>query len=217
MQMRAWYEQSRGENITTSEFWQLCAELQEYRRAYAQYWRYMDTQTTSGRGIDGVVQPVAPYVAGHQNDFQYYSYSAIANVLDVPAAAFPVSSGFSLTELANAVEANTPALSEEDERVRTNCGLESSLNISVNSLTHEFSDRPHDSKDMPVGLQVLGRRLQEEAVLAMTQAIWEALQREASNKEQSHDCVHLVPEREIAASRAWHRSSDRGVDDGAPT
>lgn len=121
MQMRTWYEQSRGENITTWEFWQLCAELQEYRRAYAEYWRYMDTQTTSGRGIDGVVQPVAPYVAGHQNDFQYYSYSAIANVLDVPAAAFPVSPGFSLAQLANATEANPRTLGEEDERVCANC------------------------------------------------------------------------------------------------
>lgn len=42
-----------------------------------------------------------------------------------------------------------------------------------------LADRPQDVQNMPVGLQVLGRRLQEEQVLAMAQAIMEALQRES--------------------------------------
>lgn len=81
----------------------------------------MDDQTISGRRIDGVIQPVAPYVAGHQNDFQYYAYSAIANVLDISAATFPVSSGFSLSEMAAEKESNGPVLGEEDEKVQNSC------------------------------------------------------------------------------------------------
>jgi amidase len=82
----------------------------------------MDEQTNSGRRVDGVIQPVAPYVAGHQNDFQYYAYSAIANVLDISAATFPVSSGFSLGEMAAEKESDEPIRGEEDERVQNNCG-----------------------------------------------------------------------------------------------
>lgn len=40
-----------------------------------------------------------------------------------------------------------------------------------------FTDRAQGAQNMPVGLQVLGRRLQEEQVLAMGQAIMEALDR----------------------------------------
>lgn len=121
-QMRPWYDQQGGENISTSEFWQLCEARDQYRRAHARYWRHMDEQTNSGRRVDGVIQPVAPYVAGHQNDFQYYAYSAIANVLDISAATFPVSSGFSLGEMAAEKESDEPIRGEEDERVQNNCG-----------------------------------------------------------------------------------------------
>lgn len=81
----------------------------------------MDSQTTSGRRVDGVIQPVAPYVAGHQNDFQYYSYSAVVNVLDVSAAAFPVSPGYSRAEMASEEACTRRASNETDGRVQRNC------------------------------------------------------------------------------------------------
>lgn len=81
----------------------------------------MDNQTTSGRRVDGIIQPVAPHVAGHQNDFPYYCYSAVANVLDASAAAFPVSPGFSLAELAPEESLTIPALGAEDAKVQSNC------------------------------------------------------------------------------------------------
>ncbi|TKA25169.1 hypothetical protein B0A50_05867 [Salinomyces thailandicus] len=157
-QMRPWYEQQSGEDIPTSSFWQLCKARDQYRTEYAKYWRQMDNQTTSGRRVDGVIQPVAPYVAGHQNDFQYYSYSAVANVLDVSAAAFPVSLGYSQADLAPEEACTPQAANEADDRVQK-------------------TYRAQGAQNMPVGLQVLGRRLQEEQVLAMGQAIMEALDR----------------------------------------
>ena len=81
----------------------------------------MDSQTASGRRVDGIIQPVAPYVAGRQNDFQYYSYSAVANVLDVPGVVFPVSPGFSLAELAAEETRSRQGSNEEEEKVQRNC------------------------------------------------------------------------------------------------
>lgn len=81
----------------------------------------MDSKTSSGRRIDGIIQPVAPGVAGHQNKFQYYSYSAVANVLDFSAAVLPVSPGFTLAEMASEEVHSRPASNEEDERVQRNC------------------------------------------------------------------------------------------------
>ncbi|KAK3669818.1 hypothetical protein LTR78_010276 [Recurvomyces mirabilis] len=120
----------------------------------------MDSQTASGRRVDGIIQPVAPYMAGRQNDDHYYAYSAIANVLDVSAAVFPVCSGYSLKDIAVEEVFSRPALNEEDAKVQNRY-------------------RAHDAQNMPVGLQVLSRRLEEEKVLAMGQAIVEALYHEA--------------------------------------
>lgn len=81
----------------------------------------MDSQTSSGRRVDGIIQPIAPCVAGTQNDFQYYSYSAVANVLDVSVAVIPVSSGFSLSEMASEEARSRPPSNEEDKQVQKNC------------------------------------------------------------------------------------------------
>lgn len=137
----------------------------------------MDSQTTSGRRVDGIIQPVAPYVAGHQNDFQYYSYSAVANVLDGSVVAFPVSPGFSAAELKFEEAHSCHPANEEDERVQQSCKYAPPKIPPALGLT--VADRPADVQNMPVGLQVLGRRLQEEQVLAMGQAIMEALERTA--------------------------------------
>lgn len=119
--MRSWYEEQSGENISTSEFWQLCQARDHYRQKYAEYWRHMDSQTRSGRRVDGIIQAVAPCVAGRQNDHLYYAYSAIANVLDLPATVFPVTSGFSQSELACEEKLNCSALNEEDNLVQGCC------------------------------------------------------------------------------------------------
>lgn len=120
-QMRPLYEQQQGENITTSEFWQLCLARDQYRQEYARYWQHMDNQTASGRRVDGVIQPVAAHMPGRQGDYQYYAYSAVANVLDIPAVVFPVSPGFEPGEVTSGKTEGCAVLSEEDHMVQANC------------------------------------------------------------------------------------------------
>lgn len=95
----------------------------------------MDGQTTSGRRVDGVIQAVAPYIAGHQNDFQYYAYSAVANVLDISAAVFPVSPGYSLAELASEEARSLPASNDDDRKVQSNCEYILQVRASALGLT----------------------------------------------------------------------------------
>ena len=144
----------------------------------------MDSQTNSGRRVDGIIQPVAPYVAGHQNDFQYYSYSAVANVLDGSVVAFPVSPGFSAAELKYEEAHSCRPANEEDERVQKNCKYTPSKITPALGLTD--ADRPADVQNMPVGLQVLGRRLQEEQVLAMMKA---QMERPLNNQQSKLEIV----------------------------
>lgn len=76
--------------------------------------------SASGRAVDGVVLPVAPTSAARPGDFHYLAYSAIANVLDLPAVAFSVArEGYSD---AKAV-ASPFNLSKMDEVVKGTCKL----------------------------------------------------------------------------------------------
>lgn len=92
-QLRSWYDQGDVEPISTADFWDLCQERNEYRALYAKYWADRDGQTRSGRGIDGVILPVAPTTAVREGEFHYFGFSAVANVLDFPSGVFPVGVG----------------------------------------------------------------------------------------------------------------------------
>lgn len=89
-QMRTLFDQPSVPSSSTAEFWDLCQRREDYRKAYADYWTKMGSCSASGRPVDGVILPVAPTSAARAGEFHYLAYSAIANVLDVPAVAFPV-------------------------------------------------------------------------------------------------------------------------------
>jgi len=109
--------------------------------------------SASGRAVDGVVLPVAPTSAARAGEFHYLAYSAIANVLDLPAVAFSVArEGYSDAK----AFASPSNLSKMDEVVKR-------------------TYREDDAQNMPVGLQVICPRLQEECALALATVIEQAL------------------------------------------
>lgn len=108
--------------------------------------------TRSGRQIDGVIQPIAPSTAVRDGEFHYYGYSAITNVLDYPAAAFPVKLESDLPR-----DMIGPPLNATDELVR--------------SCFHV-----KDAQGMPVGLQIICRRNQEETLLGLLRAVSRSLE-----------------------------------------
>lgn len=148
-QIADWYQHQDMEPNTTAEFWALCAQLDDYRARYKKYWNDLGTSTRSGRRPDGIILPVAASLAVRSGDFQYYGYSAIANVLDYPSGVFPVT--FGNGNLDSLPDTSKP-LSDLDETVRQ-------------------TFNPLDTHGMPVGLQVMCPRLQEETVLALMEVI----------------------------------------------
>ncbi|KAF7189669.1 Acetamidase [Pseudocercospora fuligena] len=150
-----WYDNGDVEPSTSAEFWELCDKQQQYQAQYASYWRSFTKRTRSARIPDGVILPATPHTASRHGDFHYFGYSAIANVLDYPAATFPVTVGDS--EL-DQVTKSLSWLSDVDARVQ-----------------QTFD--PQDVHGMPVGLQVMCPRLQEEQVLGLVEAISDALNR----------------------------------------
>jgi amidase len=130
------------------------SEREDFRQAYATYWVQTDDQTASGKPVDGI-----------------FAYSAIANLLDYPAAVFPVTRKGDV-EFQTAVNNKSP-LSEFDLAVPLSCkSIEFRTQHSIlDRADLNTTDREEDAKGMSVCLQVMCTRLQEERVLAFARAI----------------------------------------------
>ncbi len=72
----------------------------------------------------------------------------------------------------------------EDEALFNMCKyLERIRRFLGTLITHGAIDRPELFKDAPVGLQIMGRPQEEEAVIAMTQIVDEALKGYRSSRK----------------------------------
>ncbi|KAL8952668.1 MAG: hypothetical protein Q9222_001436 [Ikaeria aurantiellina] len=120
--------------------------LREYRKEYMEYWNSTSEMTGTGEPVDVVVAPIAPFPAARPMGFLYYGYSSIVNVTDYTSCTLPVTT---VDKSVDVVDSGFQPVSELDERVQ---GL----------YDPEIYDGAH------VGVQLIGRKLQEEKVLAVT-------------------------------------------------
>lgn len=74
------------------EYW--LEEREEYRMEYSQHWNktgvFNKASGTWENTVDAIICPVAPGVATKHNTAKYWTYTAMWNLLDYPALAFPV-------------------------------------------------------------------------------------------------------------------------------
>jgi len=145
-------EQPNVKNRSIHEYWDLCAQRDAYREAYAQHW----TKTAdSGKEVDVIVCPTTPGVAPLHETARYWPYTSHWNLLDYPAAVFPVT--FVDQELDKKEEGYVP-LNEQDK------------------YNYELYG-PEKYAGAPVSLTVVGRRYMDEKVMAALAAIEHALGR----------------------------------------
>ncbi|KAF8314220.1 general amidase [Clavulina sp. PMI_390] len=137
------------------ELWQLHAERRTLQKEYLDHWNATKGVTGTGRPVDAIISPVAAYPApphGYNSDA---FYTSLWNGLDYTACSFPV------TTVDPELDVRIPRHqfhNHEDEEV------------------YRWYD-PHIFADAPVGLQLVGRTHEEEAVLAMAEVVDAALMR----------------------------------------
>ncbi|OKP11308.1 Acetamidase [Penicillium subrubescens] len=124
--------------------------IRDYRRSYLEYWNSTAEITGTGRPVDVFLMPVAPTPAPVRGKVRYFGYSTLANVLDFTACGIPV------TEVQKDIDRY-----DDEDYVPLN---------ELDKLVHDDYD-PVLSDGTPVGIQVVGRRLQEEKVLAIAEVI----------------------------------------------
>ncbi len=134
---------------TASQIAATNVEIRRCKKAYLDYWNSTEALTGTGRPVDGVIAPLAPYPAARPGQFRYYGLTAWVNGLDLTTVAVPI------TLADKAVDKYEPGytpISDDDKFV-------------YDDYDAEIYDGAH------VGVQIVGRRFTEEKMIAIAEYV----------------------------------------------
>jgi amidase len=141
------------DQFTASEIAANNVAKRAYQKEYMEYWNSTSKITGTGRPIDAVIAPLAPFAAARPDMYSYYGLSTWVNMVDYSAAVLPVTL---VDKTIDVVDEGYQPLNEQDEKVHL-------------AYDPELYDGAH------VAVQIVGRRFQEEKVLAITEILGDAL------------------------------------------
>ena len=90
----------------------------EYQKEYMEYWNSTETLTGTGRPVDALIIPAAPFTAARPTKYAYYGYTTIFNVLDYTSCAFPVTNA---DQNVDVMAADFKPMSDRDKAVAESC------------------------------------------------------------------------------------------------
>ncbi|PYI10112.1 alpha-glucosidase [Aspergillus sclerotiicarbonarius CBS 121057] len=134
-----------SDHAVAAEVADLNVRKREYQKQYMDYWNSTSAATGTGRPVDAFICPACPSVAVRPGHFRYGAYTTFVNVLDYSSAVFPVTAADRIVDKENKLDG---FLGEMDKKIQQDYDC---------NLIH----------GAPVGLQIVGRRLEEEKVLTI--------------------------------------------------
>ncbi|GLB39787.1 putative general amidase [Lyophyllum shimeji] len=152
------------DGISAYDLWQLQTKKRDIRQKYLEHWLATTSQTGTGRPVDAIISPVAPYTAPPHGKYSNVNYTMVWNTLDYPALVIPVSK---VDPVLDAKKPATAFLSDADE------------------ANYELYD-PATFKGAPVAVQVVGRTHEDEAVIAMAEIVDAALKSHAADSPRTN-------------------------------
>lgn len=145
----------RGKALSVFEYWQLNRRKWELQQAYLKKWGSI--RTSDGRPVDAILMPPMPHTAVPHGHCRWVGYTKVWNVLDYTALVIPGGH-----------------VSESD--------LEARWDFEARGETDEWclqlwkEKREMAALKLPVGLQIVGRKLEEEKVLGIGKVLGDLLQ-----------------------------------------
>ncbi|CAN6600798.1 hypothetical protein TRVA0_001S09406 [Trichomonascus vanleenenianus] len=133
--------QPQVKRLDIHELWQRNVVKNQYRYEYAQYWNKL--------GLDALICPAGAGGAATHGNSKYWPYQAQWNLLDYPALVFPVT-------------AVKPEIDVKDETYEPR--------NADDKFVYDLYDA-ETFRDAPIGLQLVGKRSQDEKVLEIAQLI----------------------------------------------
>ena len=141
--------------MTVSELWDLHAERTFLAKKYLDRWNATAAATLSGKPIDAIIMPASPFPGNPNGKFHdYVGYTSPFNLLDYTAGTFPV---LRADKNVDEKENRLTFYSETDRKVWDDYD-------------------PEESHGGYVGLQLIGRKFEEEKVIEMMKLVSKILE-----------------------------------------
>lgn len=142
----------KGSPISVYSYWQLNKQKFAAQKRYLDLWRSTQSAAT-GKEIDILLTPVMPHSAVPHRQCRWVGYTKVFNFVDYPAVVIPAG------RVSKELDSNA-ALNMDEHRPRNPLD-----EWNWNSFDVDAMD------DMPVGIQIVARRLHEERALGAAKAI----------------------------------------------
>ncbi|KAG8780767.1 hypothetical protein FRC15_009276 [Serendipita sp. 397] len=140
---------------TMAEMFKLNAQRENFRARAHAHWNESAKRTTTGRPVDAILTPVAPTLAVPHDTVRWWGYSSYWNLVDYPAAVFPVGR-LKASEWANSTRDSLPQPRNDTEKF----------------IRDQWDPKTYDNA--PISLQLVGRRHMEEKTLALLNIVEQA-------------------------------------------
>jgi len=133
--------------LDTNEVWEAQLQKWTYQCEYLEQWRLREAEL--GREIDAFIAPMTPTAAIRHNQFKYYGYASVINLLDWTSVVVPV-------------------IFADKDKDKKQDGYKP-LNEMDGIVQAEYDAEAYHGA--PVAVQIVGRRLSEERTLAIAHEI----------------------------------------------
>ncbi|KAI6092650.1 amidase [Hypoxylon rubiginosum] len=141
------YSQAAARELGGLEYWQLHSDRQEYQKKYLDRWL--------AAGIDAILCPTTPYSSVENGKFKHVGYTGVYNVLDYACISFPT--GITVDKSVDvALDDSYKPLSDLDQEIQS-----------------EYN--PEAVHGMPINLQLVAQRLEEEKCVEMCKVVLDVL------------------------------------------
>ncbi|KAF8832169.1 hypothetical protein HHX47_DHR1001153 [Lentinula edodes] len=141
--------------VSAYDLWQTHKQKRILREEYLQLWEDTIQVTGTGRAVDAIISPAAPYTAIRHGKNNTAQYTMVWNLLDYSSLVIPVSK---VDPEIDRVKAPHDFYNRED---KANYDLYNPANFA----------------NAPISVQLVGRTCEEEAVIAMGEIVVAALKR----------------------------------------
>ncbi|SCU91223.1 LANO_0D11100g1_1 [Lachancea nothofagi CBS 11611] len=140
-----------GNALDVNQWWEVSQEIRHLKQKFLKYWKNTENVTSDGKPIDAILCPVWPSAGFHDGkvDFGCENYTVPFNVLDYSCVVFPVTQVN--VEIDSVESGHLPSLPDDQKM-------------------HGYYEA-QDFDKIPVCLQVVCKRLEEEKVLAIASVI----------------------------------------------
>ncbi|KAL3464648.1 amidase signature domain-containing protein [Aspergillus heterothallicus] len=142
--------------MNVNELWEVQLQKWTYQSEYLAKIREFEEKT--GKELDAIIAPITPTAAIRHNQFKYYGYASAINILDFTSVVVPVTFADQSVDVKN--DGFQP-LGEMDRVVQA-----------------EYD--PAAYHGAPVAIQVIGRRLTEERIMAIAEEVGRLLGNEVT-------------------------------------